>query len=173
MRAAILALATLAPLAGVYAQTTDVYKVELTMRDAGDVSAKAGRHYTMLIDARGAGSFKIGDRMPVASGSFQPGVGGAGVNPLVNTQFTYVDVGVNINCHLEPVGEGRVELRTDLDISNATPSKTPGISNPVIGQLKLTVNSLLTPGKRTAIAAVDDPVTNHRFDIEALVTKAE
>src|SRR5205807_929948 len=46
---------------------------------------------------------KIGQRIPVATGSFQAGVGvggaaGAGfVNPLVNTQFTYLDVGVNVD----------------------------------------------------------------------------
>ena len=32
-------------------------------------------------------SLKIGDRVPVATGSFQPGIGGVGINPLVNTQF--------------------------------------------------------------------------------------
>src|SRR5215470_19844069 len=43
---------------------------------------------------------KIGSRIPIATGSFQAGVGvgstgGAGfVNPLVNTQFTYLDIGV-------------------------------------------------------------------------------
>src|SRR5579863_7553022 len=40
-------------------------------------------------------SLKIGDRVPVATGSFQPGIGGVGTNPLVNTQFQYLDVGVN------------------------------------------------------------------------------
>ena len=45
-------------------------------------------------------TLKIGDRIPVATGSFQAGVGvgavgAAGlVNPLVNTQFQYQDVGV-------------------------------------------------------------------------------
>src|SRR6202162_3526186 len=34
-------------------------------------------------------SLKIGDRVPVATGSFQPGIGGVGINPLVNTQFQY------------------------------------------------------------------------------------
>jgi hypothetical protein len=38
---------------------------------------------------------KAGNRVPVASGSFQPGVGGVGVNPLVNTQYNYVDIGMN------------------------------------------------------------------------------
>src|SRR5580692_11362287 len=42
-------------------------------------------------------SLKIGERLPVATGSFQPGIGGVGINPLVNTQFQYIDVGVNID----------------------------------------------------------------------------
>src|SRR5215469_12689895 len=42
-------------------------------------------------------TLKIGDRVPVATGSFQPGIGGVGINPLVNTQFQYLDVGVNID----------------------------------------------------------------------------
>src|ERR1700730_4691310 len=42
-------------------------------------------------------SLKIGDKVPVATGSFQPGIGGVGINPLVNTQFQYLDVGVNID----------------------------------------------------------------------------
>src|SRR5207237_650494 len=46
---------------------------------------------------------KIGQRIPVATGSFQAGVGvgatgGAGfVNPFVDPQFTYLDVGVNVD----------------------------------------------------------------------------
>src|SRR5437764_5134092 len=32
-------------------------------------------------------SLKIGDRVPVATGSFQPGIGGVGIKPTVNTQF--------------------------------------------------------------------------------------
>ena len=41
-------------------------------------------------------TLKIGEKVPTASGSFQPGVAGVGVSPLVNTQFTYLDVGVNL-----------------------------------------------------------------------------
>src|SRR6266850_1497332 len=41
---------------------------------------------------------RIGDRIPIATGSFSSGMGIAGgtaggINPLVNTQFTYLDVG--------------------------------------------------------------------------------
>jgi hypothetical protein len=160
-----------APLLPVHSQPADVYKVELTMRDATDVSAKAGRRYVILIDTHGAGSFKIGNREPVASGSFLPSTGGAGMNPLVNTQYTYIDTGVNIDCHLEQV-DSKLQLRAEIDISSTMPPKG-SVPNPAIGQLKLNVMALLTPGKRTVVASVDDPVTNRKFDVEALVTKAE
>ncbi|HEV2448153.1 MAG TPA: hypothetical protein VGS58_19615 [Candidatus Sulfopaludibacter sp.] len=170
MRSIAFLLAALA-LPAVHAQPTDVYKVELTMRDATDASAKSGRHYTILVDIRGAGTFKIGNREPVASGSFMPGTGGTGVNPLVNTQYTYIDTGVNIECRLEPA-DAKLQLRADIDISSVMQQKT-AVPNPAIGQLKLAVNALVVPGKRTVIASVDDPVTNRKFDVEALVTKAE
>jgi general secretion pathway protein D len=41
-------------------------------------------------------SLRIGDRVPTATGSFQPGVGAIGVSPLVNTQFQFIEVGVNV-----------------------------------------------------------------------------
>jgi len=43
-------------------------------------------------------TLKIGDRIPIATGSFQAGGGVecGGISPLVNTQFQYLDVGVNI-----------------------------------------------------------------------------
>ena len=65
-----------------------------------------------VVDGQTA-KLRVGDRVPVATGSFQAGIGvgatgaGAGVvNPLVNTQFQYLDVGVNVDVtpriHPEP-----------------------------------------------------------------------
>jgi general secretion pathway protein D len=83
-------------------------------------------------------TLKIGDRVPVATGSFQPGIGGVGINPLVNTQFQYLDVGVNID--ITPrVHPGReISMKLVLDVS-AVDSYVSigGISQPVIGQRKI------------------------------------
>lgn len=169
--AAILLFAALAA----QAQTTDVYKVELTMHDGTDASAKTGRHYTILIDSRGKGTFRIGNREPVATGSFQPGVGGAGINPLVNTQWTYLDTGVNIDCRLEP-NEGRLQLGVDMDISTIVQRDKGNAAvppNPTIAQLKINFTAFVTGGKRTTVASIDDPVTNRKFDVEVLVTKVD
>lgn len=83
-------------------------------------------------------SLKIGDRVPVATGSFQPGIGGVGINPLVNTQFQYLDVGVNIDITPKVHANGEVTLKVTMDISSVTgTSNIGGISQPVIGQRKI------------------------------------
>ncbi len=83
-------------------------------------------------------SLKIGDRVPVATGSFQPGIGGVGINPLVNTQFQYLDVGVNIDITPKVHAGREVTLKVSMDISSVTgQSNIGGISQPVIGQRKI------------------------------------
>ncbi|HTQ97239.1 MAG TPA: secretin N-terminal domain-containing protein, partial [Candidatus Acidoferrum sp.] len=60
----------------------------------------------------------IGQRVPVATGSFQAGVGvgTTAVNPLVNTQFQYIDVGVNIDVtpHIHPNREVSMKLQVEV-----------------------------------------------------------
>jgi general secretion pathway protein D len=83
-------------------------------------------------------TLKIGDRVPVATGSFQPGIGGVGINPLVNTQFQYLDVGVNVDITPRVHAGREVTLKMTLDISAVTSYvNIGGISQPVIGQRKI------------------------------------
>ena len=83
-------------------------------------------------------SLKIGERVPIASGSFQPGIGGVGINPLVNTQFQYLDVGVNIDVTPTIHANGDVTLKTTIDISSVTGNTNiGGITQPIIGQRKI------------------------------------
>jgi general secretion pathway protein D len=83
-------------------------------------------------------TLKIGDRIPVATGSFQPGIGGVGINPLVNTQFQYLDVGVNIDITPRVHAGREVTLKVSLDISQETgQANIGGISQPIIGQRKV------------------------------------
>src|SRR5437588_2867564 len=83
-------------------------------------------------------SLKIGSRIPIATGSFQPGIGGVGINPLVNTQFQYLDVGVNIDVQPTVHFHADVTLKTTMDISSVTSFQNiGGIQQPVIGQRKI------------------------------------
>jgi general secretion pathway protein D len=100
---------------------------------------------------------KIGQREPTASGSYQPGVAGVGVNPLVNTQFTYIDVGVNVNLMAHVHDNGDISLHVELDISNiAGTVNLGGINEPIIGQRKVTHDIRLREGEVNLIAGLVD-----------------
>jgi general secretion pathway protein D len=83
-------------------------------------------------------TLKIGERVPVATGSFQPGIGGVGINPLVNTQFQYLDVGVNIDITPRVHAGREISLKLSMDVSDVDSYVSiGGISQPVIGQRKI------------------------------------
>jgi general secretion pathway protein D len=176
MRFVLIAATLLAPILPAYAQgSLGVYKVEFRIRDGSDTAAaKTGRRYTILIDSSGHGSFRVGDRVPVATGSFQPGTGGVGVNPLVNTQFSYLDIGVNIEAKIAE-HDSKVELASTLDFSTISEHKSqpgsPVIPAPSVAQMKVVINALVPAGKPTLVASIDDPVTQRKVEIEALITK--
>src|SRR5712692_5179915 len=100
-------------------------------------------------------SLKIGDKVPVATGSFQPGIGGVGINPLVNTQFQYLDVGVNIDITPHVHGGREVTLKMSLDISavNST-TNIGGINQPVIGQRKIEHEIRLKDGEVNLLGGI-------------------
>src|ERR1017187_8370518 len=95
-------------------------------------------------------TMKIGEREPTASGSFgsTQGVVGAGFSPLVNTQFQYIDVGVNVEITPHVHDNGEVSLHVSLDISNVTGQvNLGGISQPIIGQRKMEHDIRLREGE--------------------------
>jgi general secretion pathway protein D len=100
-------------------------------------------------------SLKIGDRVPVATGSFQPGIGGVGINPLVNTQFQYLDVGVNIEITPHVHSNGEVTLKITMDVSAVTgQSNIGGISQPIIGQRKIEHEIRLRDGEANLMGGI-------------------
>ena len=102
-------------------------------------------------------TLKIGERVPVATGSFQPGIGGVGINPLVNTQFQYLDVGVNIDVTPHVHGDREVTLKISMEISSVVgQSSIGGISQPIIGQKKIEHEIRLRDGESSLIGGIMD-----------------
>jgi len=100
-------------------------------------------------------TLKIGDRVPVATGSFQPGIGGVGINPLVNTQFQYLDVGVNIDITPHVHAGHEVTLKISMDISAVTSHATiGGIDQPIIGQRKIEHEIRLKDGEANLLGGM-------------------
>src|SRR5437667_3427324 len=100
-------------------------------------------------------TLKIGDRIPIATGSFTPGIGAGGISPLVNTQFTYLDVGVNID--ITPhIHSGRdVTLKMSLEISTHTGDvNIGGISQPTIGPRRVDPEARRQDGEVNLLAGI-------------------
>jgi general secretion pathway protein D len=93
-------------------------------------------------------TLNIGDRVPTASGSFQPGIGGVGINPLVNTQFQYIDTGVNVELLPRVHDNGDVTIHVDLNINSVSSYvNLGGINQPVISQKKISHDIRMREGE--------------------------
>ena len=78
---------------------------------------------------------KIGSRIPVATGSYQTGAATAIVSSLVNTQFTYLDVGVEIE--ITPIVHYDRDVSLKIKIVSSQESGSTnigGITEPIISQ---------------------------------------
>jgi general secretion pathway protein D len=92
-----------------------------------------------IVDGQAA-KLRIGDKVPIATGSFQAGVGvgatgtaGGVINPLVNTQFTYQEVGVNVDVTPRIHLNNEVSMKLHVEVSSVTgTSNIGGINQPII-----------------------------------------
>ena len=107
-----------------------------------------------VVDGQTA-KLRIGDRIPVATGSFQAGIGvgstgtGAGVvNPLVNTQFQYLDVGVNVDVTPRIHPDHEISMKVNVVVSSQTGSTNiGGINQPIISQRSIEHDIRLKDGE--------------------------
>jgi len=100
-------------------------------------------------------TLKIGDRVPVATGSFGAAGGVGGVSALVNTQFQYLDVGVNIDVTPHIHSENEVTLKMTLEVSSVSGTQNiGGISQPIIGQRRIEHETRLQDGEVNLVGGI-------------------
>jgi general secretion pathway protein D len=77
----------------------------------------------------------IGEKIPVATGSYQTGAATALVSSLVNTQFQYQDVGVKIEMTPSVHYDNDVTLKIKIEVSSDANQVTiSGVTEPIIAQ---------------------------------------
>lgn len=105
-------------------------------------------------------TLKIGQKIPIATGSFGGGgIGGAagGIGGFgVQTQFTYLDVGVNIDITPTVHYDREVTLKTSIEVSQQNGSITlqGGTVEPIIAQRKLDQVIQLRDGEPSILAGI-------------------
>ncbi|HEY6488182.1 MAG TPA: cohesin domain-containing protein [Terracidiphilus sp.] len=101
-------------------------------------------------------SIKIGSRIPIATGSFQSGVGvAAAVTPLAETQFQYIDIGVVIDMTPTVHYNGDVTMKLAIEVSSeGSPVTIEGVTEPIIIQKKSDQTIRLREGEASVLTGI-------------------
>ncbi len=100
-------------------------------------------------------TLKIGQKIPVATGSYNAGVSTGVASVGVQTQFTYLDVGVNIDITPSVHYDREVSLKTKVEVSQQNGNVTiSGVTEPIIAQRVLEQVIQLKDGEPSILAGI-------------------
>ena len=102
-------------------------------------------------------TMKIGSRIPIATGSYQTGAATALVSSLVNTQFQYQDVGVNIEMTPSIHYDHDVTLKMKIEVSSESGTETiSGVTEPIISQRVVDQTIRLREGEASILGGIQN-----------------
>jgi len=102
-------------------------------------------------------TMKIGSRIPIATGSYQTGAATALVSSLVNTQFQYQDVGVNIEMTPSIHYDHDVTLKIKIEVSAESGTETiSGVTEPIISQRVVDQTIRLREGEASILGGIQN-----------------
>jgi hypothetical protein len=144
------------------------YKLVFSIFELQEGKKVNQRDYSILVEAddRSGNKLKIGNKVPIETGNSQG-----------NSQFTYTDVGFDLECSLAETVSNKLSLRVDLQVSNfANPEQNanPRIAGqPVFRAMSQRVRAVVTAGKPQIITSTDDVNSNKRIQVEVTATKVD
>jgi general secretion pathway protein D len=102
-------------------------------------------------------TMKIGEKIPIATGSYQTGAATAVVSSLVNTQFQYQDVGVNIEMTPTVHYDHDVTLKIKIEVTSQSGSVTiSGVTEPILSQRVVDQVIRLREGEASILGGIQD-----------------
>jgi type II secretory pathway component GspD/PulD (secretin) len=140
------------------------YRLTFTLTES-DAGKRLGvQHFSLVAVSGQRTQMKQGSKIPVATGSYDEGDKGT------QTQFTYLDIGMNFDVTVEPAGTG-VSLKAKVEQSSTAPESVTiaGVTEPIVRQSVIDGTSLLTLGKPLTLGAVDVPGSTRHIDIDVMV----
>jgi type II secretory pathway component GspD/PulD (secretin) len=142
------------------------YRLTYTITETEGGKRTGTQHFVLIaVDGQRA-VLKQGSKVPIATGSYS--ATGTPAN-TAQTQFTYLDVGMNFDATLSSVANG-ASLRTKVEQLGLAEEKSGvGAQDPVIRQTSLEDTSLLTLGKPLVLGAIDIPGTTRHQEVEVLL----
>jgi hypothetical protein len=146
------------------------YRMDYTWSEFDDGKKINTRTYTVLVGSiHGFGSIRVDSKVPVVTGS---------TNEVPTqyhpTQYQMMDIGVNIDSRIIDETPNGLKVLTNLDSTSFSQNPDSGDNHnrpPLVHQIKLSSETIVTPTKRTVISTVDDPGSKRSFQLEVIATK--
>jgi hypothetical protein len=155
--ALLLAHAGAAQEAAAPARTVATWRLNFAFQESEGGKRLSTRNYTILVVVGRNGRLNTSARIPVPTG------GG-------NSQYTYMDTGVNINAGLQE-RDGQVVLEGEVRVTMPPFDEgKPGLP-PANQNFGWNGSTPLAPGKPTAMLDFDDMGTRRHFTVEVTATR--
>ena len=101
-------------------------------------------------------TLKIGDKIPIATGSFQSGVGTVGGAPYAQTQFQFTDVGIKVEITPQVHSADELTMHVSFEVSTVRSyTDIGGVQQPIIGQRTEEADVRLREGEVNILAGLD------------------
>ena len=147
------------------------YRLTYTVTEIDGSKRIGTQHFTVVTVSGQETRLKQGSRVPIATGSYNASdTSGTNAAPAgVQTQFTYLDIGMNFSSTVQEIGQnGR--LRFNVEQSSLAP-ETSGVGpqDPIVRQTSLAGEATLAPGKPLMLGSVDIPGSTRHLDIEVIM----
>jgi hypothetical protein len=137
------------------------YKVEFVVKEVEGGKVLNARAYS-AVTSTGAGrtcSIRTGSRVPIPTTNVGP------------SQYTYFDLGVNIDCFAVKEAPGQLTLRVEADISSTLQEPTTAAAlPPVVRQNKWSSEVIVPLRKPTVIFSSDDVAGKRQMQLELTAT---
>src|ERR1035441_7262684 len=145
------------------------YRLTYTVTEMDGTRRIGAQHFAMVLIPGQRTTLNESSKVPIATGSSYPGV---------QTQFTYIDVGMTFDATVTELGKG-VRLQSKVtQASAAAPEesspegKVSVAGQPVRRETSLEGASFLTLGKPMVLGSVDLPGSTRHLEVEALMEEA-
>jgi general secretion pathway protein D len=137
-----------------FALTIGSATLELLLTDDNTTVLQSPR--IRATDAQKA-TMKIGSRIPIATGSYSNGTSTSNVSSLVNTQFQYQDIGVNIEMTPTIHYDHDVTLKIKIEVSSHSSDETiSGVTEPIISQRVVDQTLRLREGEASILGGIQN-----------------
>jgi hypothetical protein len=160
-------LACLFPVAGAAQQApapvkplTHTYRLTYTLT-VSEAGKRVGvQHFALTVSGpTNRGTLKLGEKVPVATGSYVTG------SKSDQTQFTYLDVGLNVDATVIEDPNG-IELHSKVEQSSLAPSQPNFPQDPIVRQMVLDNTTQLHVGTPVTLGSLDIPDTTRHTEVE-------